>query len=121
MKTLHAGLSNQEETETSTDIELAILAVAVAQVTISGAECAIVSSQNNATRGVDHPQSIAQRRLCLSEFRIVSARKCPALSTNDSDQTVSQSKEIYNGSVVFLPSHILAHFRKTKKDTSKYW
>ena len=77
METLHGGLSNQEETETSTATEIAVLAVAVAQVTISDAECAIISSQRNATRGVDHPQSIAQRRLCLPEFWIASARKCP--------------------------------------------
>ena len=44
-------VSNPEETEASIDTETAILAVAVAQVAISDAEYAIISSQHNAIRG----------------------------------------------------------------------
>jgi hypothetical protein len=44
-------VSNPEETETSIDTEMAVLAVAVAQVAISDAEYAIISSQHNAIRG----------------------------------------------------------------------
>ena len=44
-------VSNPEETETSIDTETAVLAVAVAQVAISDAEYAIISSQHNAIRG----------------------------------------------------------------------
>ncbi len=44
-------ISNPEETETSIDTETAVLAVAVAQVVISDAEYAIISSQHNAIRG----------------------------------------------------------------------
>jgi len=52
-----------------------------------------------------HPLSIAQRRLYLPESRIESAHihsKMPALWTDESNQ----STEIYNGSVVSLPSHM---------------
>ena len=44
-------VSNPEETETSIDAETAVLVVAVAQVDISDAEYAIISSQHNAIRG----------------------------------------------------------------------
>ena len=44
-------VSNPEETETSIDTETAVLAVAVAQVAISDAEHAIISSLYNAVRG----------------------------------------------------------------------
>ena len=44
-------VSNPEETETSIDTETAVLAVAVAQVAISDAEYAIISSQYSAVRG----------------------------------------------------------------------
>ena len=44
-------VSSPEETETSIDTETAVLAVAVAQVAISDAEYAIISSQHNAIRG----------------------------------------------------------------------
>ena len=44
-------VSNPEETETSIDTETAVLAVAVAQVAISDAEYAIITSQHNAVRG----------------------------------------------------------------------
>ena len=44
-------VSNPEEIETSNDTDTATLSVAVAQVDISDAEYAIISSQHNATRG----------------------------------------------------------------------
>ena len=44
-------VSNPEETETSIYAETAVLVVAVAQVDISDAEYAIISSQHNAKRG----------------------------------------------------------------------
>jgi hypothetical protein len=64
-------VSNPEEIETSTDTERAVLAV-------FDAEYAITTSQHNATRG-------------HAEADITFIRKCLALSTNESDQTVSQS------------------------------
>ena len=56
-----------------------------------------------------HLETIEWWRLCLPESRIESAHihsKITTLSTNESDQTVSQSKTIHNGSVVPLPSHL---------------
>jgi len=44
-------VSNPEESDTSIDTKTAVLAVAVAQVAISDAEYAIISSQHNAIRG----------------------------------------------------------------------
>ena len=98
-------VSNPEEIKTSNDTDTATLSVAVAQVDISDAEYDIISSQHNATRG----HSIARRRLYLPKSRIESTNihsKMPSLSTDESDQTVSQSKTIHNDSVVPLPSHL---------------
>ena len=65
-----------------------------------------------------HSLTITQRRLWLPESRIESAyihSKMPALSTDESDQTVSQSTEIYNGSVVSLPSHMCGPYWPTSE------
>ena len=110
-------VSNPEETEASIDTETAALAVTVAQVAISDSEYAIISSQHNAVRGYAGVDITLYRLRSLPESRIESAHlhsKMTSLPTNESDQTVSQSKEVYNGSVVSLPSHMC-------KDTSTYW
>ena len=60
-------------------------------------------------RGWRHLESIARRRLYLPKSRIESTNihsKITTLSTDESDQTVSQCKTIHNGSVVPLPSHL---------------
>jgi hypothetical protein len=77
-------VSNPEEIETSIDTETAVLAVAVAQVAISDAAYAIISSQHNAIRrhsGVD----VNLNRLCNGGYTFPNLelkvgtfiRKCP--------------------------------------------
>ena len=97
-------VSNPEETETSIDAETAVLVVAVAQVDMPlfphrvchyflTAQC-----DTRTLRGRYHLETIAWWRFCLPESRIERAHihsKITTLSTNESDQTVSQSKTIH--------------------------
>jgi hypothetical protein len=137
METLHAGswvegqkehqqvpdklsrlVSNPEETETSIDTEIAVLVVAVAQVAISDAEHAIISSQHNAIRG-HSGVDVTLNRLRNGGYTFPNLelkvrtfiRKCPLC------QLTSQIKPLVKAYV----RTISAHFRKTGKDTSTYW
>ncbi len=108
-------VSNPEETETSIDTETAVFAVAVAQVAISDEEYAIRSSQHNAIRGHSGVDVTLNRlRNRGYTFPIIHS-KMPALSTDKSDQTVSQGTEIYDGSDVSLPSHMCGPYWPTSE------
>ena len=105
-------VSNPEETEASIDTETAVLAVAVAQVAISDAEYAIISSQHNAIRG-HSGVDVTLNRLRNGGYTFPNLelkvrtfiRKCPLC------QLTSQIKPL----VVSLPSHMCGPYWPTSK------
>ena len=119
-------VSNPEIIETSNDTDTATLTVAVAQVDISDGVCHnILSAQRNTRtfRGWRHLESIARRRLYLPESRIESTyihSKMPTLSTDESDQTVSQSKRFTTAALYPFQVICADHVDPLPKGEEKY-
>jgi hypothetical protein len=117
-------VSNPEETETSIDTETAVLAVAVAQVAISDAEYAIISSQYNAVRGhVGVDITLYRLRKGGYTFPNLELKVRTFIRKYPLCELTSQIKAPKFTTTALYPFQVICadHFRNTRKDTSTHW